>query len=284
VDPSAEAGKGFVYSNGVNGLFFRDVTHTGRILDSASIAPLTANITWNSASIPGLKLNRLSTTNEGGLSGFVNGELWYNTTMNSVRARINGETKTMLKSGDGVGASFQANELLKGVTANDSLTGIAKVLNALGMAATTTGVPTWFHPASGQQAYEEWYGTGVSGRLGWASTTSGTGSVGIDVSKMAGNRPGIIKLESTSSVVPDWATVHLGGTSGNGAIFGGGVFVFEASVFINNAPTAAEDYDFWVGFGDQSGNGAMRDGVYFLIDRGVDASAWGRCTPLARQV
>jgi hypothetical protein len=260
-DPTAEAGKGFVYSNGVKGLYFLDLNHLGKILDSASIAPLTANITWNSTSIPGLKLNRLSTTNENGLSGFVNGELWYNTTMNSVRARINGEMKTMLKSGDGIGASFQANEVLIGVTASDSLTGVPKLNNALALVTTSTGIPTWFAPSSAIMVYEDWPTNNTRGLNDWTTATNGAGAVVTTTAQSDSNHPGVIQLSVAG--VNDVATIHDGTQT---LICSGGILVWEGLIYINNLSSSSDNYDLWAGFGDVTGPGDMTDGVYFHYD------------------
>jgi hypothetical protein len=206
-DPTAQAGKGFVYSNGVIGLYYTDLSHLGKILDSASIAPLTANIGWNSTTIPGLKLNNLGS--ESGVT-LADGNIWYNTTSNAVRARFGGTSKALLKDGDGIGTSFLANEVLVGVTASDSVTSIPKVNNALAMVTTSTGVPTWFTPSNAITVYEDWPTNDTGGMNDWTSVISGSGAVSMTSSNADSNHPGIVRLATTvlRSVLSDMPIIR----------------------------------------------------------------------------
>jgi hypothetical protein len=58
----------------------------------------------------------------------------------------------------------------------------------------------------------------------------------------------------------------------NFALFGGGEVMFQANIKLSVLATAAEDYDYWIGFGDQHTGNEQTDGVYLKYSRATSVN------------
>jgi len=231
---------------------------------SATDIPSTLNATTFSGKLQfsgtghvGLDVNSLNNSQETGLD---NGNLWYNSQSHKYRGYRNGSKRDFIMSGDGLGVNFQADEIILGAIANDSIRSVPKQ-NFGRLVSSTIGEATWLTPSSGWRIDEDWINSNVAGNNRWANFNSANGTINIDNTSVDGNHPGIVRFLVPST--GDYAGLHLGTAVMH---FGGGIVVFEALIKIQALSTTTNEYDIYVGFGDNVTSGDHADGVYFLYD------------------
>lgn len=111
-----------------------------------------------------------------------------------------------------------------------------------------------------------------AGTNGWSATWTGT----LDsLNTMAdADHPGVWTCE-TDSLTSTYVAIHYGWPSAPSILLGGGRYVVEAMIKIEDLADGTDDYDIRFGFGD-SVNADFTNGVYFEYDRDTRTN-WSRC-------
>jgi len=114
-------------------------------------------------------------------------------------------------------------------------------------------------------------GNGTLGSLGWQIASSGTNAAWANVNLVPdGNYFGAVSANTgTTSTGRTMAYLNLGGV-----LFGNGSVEFEARVRIPILANIIDDYDFYIGFFDQTAAGDAVDGVYFEYNFTVSGTNW----------
>lgn len=182
------------------------------------------------------------------------GDLWYNSTANALKARINGANVSLSGGGGSSPTTTRGDMIRRGASADERLP-----LGGLGLPVISDGTDSVFlSPANHVVIREEFIGANGAGDHAW--NASGNVLSGQASAFEFAGRPGLASVYGTSA---NHGAIHLGLTS---VLLGGGAVTLEWWVYLPDISNATDEYTARFGLGDAL-NADHTDGVYFEYDR-----------------
>lgn len=204
-------------------------------------------------------------------SGLTNGDIWYNSTSNTLKARINGSSVALgsgslatdplwAAAGDTVyGTGASAASILSAGTSGDY------------MRTNGAAAPSWVQPFLDTQASAivnaDFVGYDSPGSA--IVATAGTVTFGVALASQ-NQHPGVLRLTTTTNAGK--ATFQMVQNSNTDQmVIGGGAIIFKTAISIATLATAGDDYTYRVGFCDNDA-GNCTDGVWLEYNRATSAN------------